>query len=63
MVPVDICGVFLRSPYLYDLDAVFYIRDHKYHLKKNGIEFIVRAHQSKNHLNLVVANKIKRLIS
>ena len=62
MVPVDICGVVLGSPYLYDRDAVFYRREHKYHLKKDGVEFIVRAHQSKNHLNLIVANQMKRLI-
>ena len=59
MVPLDICGVVLGSPYLYDHNAVFYRREHKYHLKKDGVEFIVRAHQSKNHLNLVVANHMK----
>ena len=63
MVPVDICGVPLGSPYLYDCDAIFYDKEHKYHLKKDGVEFIVRAHQSKYHLNLVVANQMKRLIS
>ena len=44
VVPIDICGVVLGSPYLYDHDAVFYRREHKYHLKKDGVEFIVRAH-------------------
>ena len=63
VVPVDICGVVLGSPYLYDHDAVFYKRENKYHLKKDGVEFIVKAHQSKNHLNLVVSNQMKRLIS
>ena len=63
MVLVDICGVALGSPYLYDCDAVFYRREHKYHLNKDGVEFIVMAHQTKNHLNLVVANHMKRLIS
>ena len=58
VVPVDICGFVLGSPYLYDHDAIFYKREHKYHLKKHGIEFIVRAHQSKNHLN-INANQMK----
>jgi len=58
VVPVDICGVVLGSPYLYDSDAVFYRREHKYHLKKDGVEFIVRAHQKENHLNSV-ANQMK----
>ena len=38
VVPVDICGVVLGSPYIYDHDAVFYRREHKYHLKKDGVE-------------------------
>ena len=63
VVPVDICGVVLGSPYLYDRDATFYRRENKYHLKKDGVEFIIMAHQSKNHLNLVVANQMKWLIS
>ncbi len=63
MVLVDICGVVLGSPYLYDHDVVFYRREHKYHLKKYGVEFIVRAHQNKNHLNSLNVNQMKQLIS
>lgn len=63
MVPLDICGVVLGSPYLYDHDAIFYMRENKYHLKKNGVEFTVRAHQDKNQLNSVVSNQMKQLIS
>ena len=59
VVPVDICEVVLGSPYLYDRDALFYRRQNKYHLMKYGVEFIVRAHKSKNHLNLVVYNQMK----
>lgn len=54
MVPLDICGVVLGSPYLYDCDVVFYKREHKYHLNKVEVEFIVRAHQSKNNLILML---------
>ena len=63
MVPIDICGVFLGSPYLYDRDAVFYRRGHKYFLKKEGVEFIVRAHKVKSKLNLIFTNQVKKLIS
>ena len=63
MVPVDICGFVLGSPYLYDYDAVFYRREHKYNLQRDGVEFIVRAHKLKSHLDLVSVNQIKRLIS
>ena len=59
VVPVDICGVSLGSHYLYDRDVVFYRREHKYHLMKDGVEFIFRAHKNKNHLNLVTVNQMK----
>ena len=38
VIPLDICGVVLGSPYLYDRDSIFYIKEHKYHLVKDGIE-------------------------
>ena len=63
MVPVDICGVVLGSPYLYDRDAFFYRTEHKYHLKKEGVEFIVRAHKVKSNLDLNVSNQVKKFIS
>ena len=63
MVLVKICGLVLGSPYLYDRDEIFYKREHKHHLKKDGVESIVREHESKKHLNLVVANQMKQLIS
>ena len=63
MIPLDICGIVLGSPYLYDHDAIFYRKEHKSHLKKYGIGYIVRAHKTKNHLDLINANQMKRLIS
>ena len=59
MVPMDICGVVLGIHYPYDHDEVFYKGEHKYQLKKDGVEFTVRAHQSKNHLNSVNVNQMK----
>ena len=44
VVPLDICGMVLGSPYLYDMKAIFYREKNKYHLFKDGIEFIVIAH-------------------
>lgn len=63
MVLVDICGVVLGIPYLYDRDAVFYRKEHKYHLKKEGVEFIVRAHKVKSNLDLIITNQVKHFIS
>ena len=63
MIPLDICGVVLGSPYLYDCDVVFHRKEHKYHLKKDGVEYIARAHKIKTHLDLVTANYMKQLTS
>jgi hypothetical protein len=41
VVPLDICGIVLGSPYLYDRKAVFYREQNKYHLFKEGMEYIV----------------------
>ena len=63
MILLDICGIVLGSPYLYDRDAIFYRKEHTYHLNKYGIEYIIWAHKIKNHLDLVNVNQMKRLIS
>ena len=41
VVPLDICGIVLGSPYLYDCKVVFYREQNKYHLFKDGKEYIV----------------------
>jgi hypothetical protein len=53
VVPLDICGMFFGSPYLYDRKAIFYRGQNKYHLFKDDIEFIVRAHQMNMRLKVV----------
>ena len=58
MVLVDIFGVVLGSPYLYDKDVLFYRRENKYHLKKEGVEFFVREHKVKSNLDLIVTNQV-----
>ena len=63
VVPLDITGVVLGSPYLYDRKAIFHLHENKYHLFKDGKEFIVRAHQKKLESPLVNAGKFKRLVN
>jgi len=63
MISLDICGIVLGSPYLYDRDVLFYRKEHMYHLIKDGIKYIVRAHKTQNHLNKINANQMKHLIS
>ena len=53
VVPLDI--VVLGSPYLYGRKAIFHRHENKYHLFKDGKEFIVRAHQKKLESSLVNA--------
>jgi hypothetical protein len=43
----------LRIPYMYVRKAIFYRGHNKYHLFKDGIEFIVRAHHMKTNLKVV----------
>jgi hypothetical protein len=47
VIPLDICGIVLGSPYLYDRKSIFHRHENKYHLFKNGVEYIVRAHIKK----------------
>jgi hypothetical protein len=63
VIPLDICGIVLGSPYLYDRKAIFYHRENKYHLFKDGIEFIVRAHTKKMNLSIINAGQMKRLVN
>ena len=63
VVPLDIYGIVLGSPYLYDRKDMFYKEDNIYQLTKDGIEYIVHAHRMKTNISLVFANQMKRLIN
>jgi hypothetical protein len=47
IVPLDISGIVLGIPYLYDRKSIFYREDNKYFFKKDGKEYIVLAHRMK----------------
>jgi hypothetical protein len=34
VVPLDICGIVLGSPYIFDRKAIFYCEENKYHIFK-----------------------------
>jgi tRNA splicing endonuclease len=42
---------------------VFYREENKYHLLKDGVEYIVIAHHIKTNVYLVSIGKMKRLVS
>jgi hypothetical protein len=63
VVPLDICVIVLEGPYLYDIKAVFFHHENKYHLTKGGVEYIVRAHIMRVNSTLVSVGQMKRLIT
>jgi hypothetical protein len=63
VVPLDICGIVLESPYIYDREEIFFLHENKYHLTKGGVEYIVRSHNMSVNTTLVSVGKMKRLIN
>ena len=63
VIPLDIYGIVMGSPYLYDRKSIFHRHENKYHLFKNGVEYIVRAHTKKMNLSLVNVGQMKRLVN
>jgi hypothetical protein len=63
VVPLDICRIVLGIPYLYDRKAIFYREENKYHIFKDKVEYIVRAHKIKTNESLVSTGQIKRLVN
>ena len=63
VIPLDICGMVLGSPYLYDRKEIFFHHENKYQIIKDGVEYIVRAHQNKINASLVSVGQMKRLVN
>ena len=63
IIPLDICGIVLGSPYLYDRKAIFYRAENKYLLVKDGIEYFVRAHKLKNTYTFINSGQMKIMIN
>jgi hypothetical protein len=63
VVPLDVCGIVLGSPYLYDRKAIFFRKENKYHLTKDGVEYIIKAHNIKDKSTLVSSGQVKRVIN
>jgi hypothetical protein len=63
VVPLDICGIVLGIPYIYDRKVFLFCHENKYHLTKEGVEYIVRSHSMRVNTTLVSAGQMKRLIN
>jgi len=56
VVPLEICGVILGNPYMWDSDGIYYKRLNKLRLVKDGKVFLANTHKSKKKLPLVTAS-------
>jgi len=63
VVPLQIWGIILGSPYLYDQKSIFYHHENKYHILKDQVVHIVRSCHKKMNLSLVSAGQMKRLVN
>jgi len=63
IIPLDICGIVLGSPYLYVRKDIFYRAENTYLLGKDGIKYFVRAHKLKNNYTLINSGQMKRTIN
>ena len=63
VVPLDICGIVLGIPYLYNRKAVFFRHEKKYHLTKYGVEYIVRYYGMKDISSFVTTGSMKRVVN
>ena len=63
VVLLDICGILLGNPYLYDRRDVLHRYENKYHFFKNGNEYIIRTHSKKFTLSLVNDRQVKRIVN
>jgi hypothetical protein len=63
VVPLDIYGIVLGSPYLYEIKYILFRKENKYHLTKYGVEYIVRAHSMEANPSLIITGQMKRVIN
>lgn len=63
VVHINIIGVVLGSPYLFDKDVIYYRKNNEYHFIKEGRKFVVRSHVSKISNYTLIVRNIKDIIN
>ena len=63
MVPLDIRGIVLGIPYLYDRKEIFYRGHNNYSLFKELIEYIAHSHSFTNDISLGTRQKLNRVFN
>jgi hypothetical protein len=62
VVSLSECGMVLRSPYLYDRKAIFYMTKNQYQLTKAGQDYVVHAHHVKANKTLQTMEQLKKAV-
>jgi hypothetical protein len=62
VVPLDICGAILGSPYVYVRDTIFRRRENPYRLVKDGKSYAINAHKDKAKLYLISSHQERRIM-
>lgn len=60
---LDICGIILGGPYLYERKSIFHRHESKYHILKNGLEYIVISHSKKTNVSIINVGQMKILVN
>jgi hypothetical protein len=63
VVPLDVCGIVFRRPYMYMRDSIFMHISNHYFLIKDGKSFIINTHTKEKKNSLVNVNQAKKLIN
>lgn len=59
VIPLDMCGVILYNPYLWDRGVLYYRMLSKYKLIKDGKDYLVTTHKNKKKFPLMRSNQVK----
>nr|GEX12494.1 hypothetical protein [Tanacetum cinerariifolium] len=63
VVPLDICQVIFRSPYLWELNAVYLRRAQKYQFEKDGQKYLVERSTGSRNVEFITACQARRLVN
>ena len=62
-MPLEISRIVLENTFIYDRKTIFHRHENNYHLFKDGIEYIIRAHKKNTSLSLIHASEMKRIVN
>ncbi|PWA90212.1 hypothetical protein CTI12_AA103160 [Artemisia annua] len=63
VVPLDVCQVIFGSPYLWELDAIYFRRAQKYQFEKDGKKYLVNRSKGTRNVELLTACQARRMVN